>query len=205
MIDNYLKLYLVLETGMLKMPLEEFIPAVVSGGVTCIQLRDKGASSREMFDRGRIIMKLLEGEDVLFVVNDRLDIALTLGVKAVHLGVKDVPLADAKEKFPGMIYGYSCNDMEDVKTAQMADYIGVGPAFLTDTKADLRGLIGPEGIAKLAAEAGKPAVAIGGIGASNIAQLKGTGVTGVAVSSAICASADPEKAASLLREQVERF
>jgi thiamine-phosphate pyrophosphorylase len=205
MIDNYLKLYLVLETGMLKMPLEDFIPAVVDGGVTCIQLRDKGASSREMFDRGRRIMQLLEGKDVLFVVNDRLDIALTLGAKAVHVGIKDVPLAEAKAKFPDMVYGYSCNDMDDVRTAQVADYIGVGPAFPTDTKADLRGLIGPEGIAKLVAAAGKPAVAIGGIGASNITQLRGTGVTGVAVSSAICASVDPKGAASILREQVERF
>lgn len=205
MIDKYLKLYLVLETGMLKMPLEDFIPQVVKGGVTCIQLRDKGATSRELFDRSKLVMELLKGQDVLFVVNDRLDIALTLGAKAVHVGIKDVPLAEAKAKFPEIIYGYSCNNMDDVSTAKDAEYIGVGPAFPTSTKADLRGVIGPEGIAKLVAEANKPAVAIGGIGISNIAQLNGTGISGVAVSSAICASADPYGAASALREQAEKL
>jgi len=205
MIDKYLKLYLVLESKMLKMPLEEFIPAVVDGGVTCIQLRDKGATSWEKFFVGQKIIRLLEGRDVLFVVNDRTDLALTLGAKAVHLGAKDVPLAESKAKFPDMIFGYSCNDMDDVKTAQIADYIGVGPAFPTDTKADLRGLIGPTGIKKLVAEAGKPAVAIGGICAENIAQLSGTGVTGVAVSSAICAAENPYEAARALREQVDNF
>jgi len=202
---NYLRLYLILETKMLKCPLEEFIPAVVKGGVTCIQLRNKGCSSWEVFYIGQKVMKLLEGTDVLFVVNDRADIAITLGGKAVHLGAKDVPLAESKRLFPDLIYGYSCNNIEDIRTADIGDYIGVGPAFPTDTKADLRGLIGPSGIAELVAKTDKPAVAIGGITKDNISQLCGIGLAGVAVSSAICASDDPYKAAKELRELAEKL
>jgi thiamine-phosphate pyrophosphorylase len=205
MIDKYLRLYLILETGMLKMPLEEFIPAVIDGGVTCIQIRDKGAASAEMFATGKRVMELIDGRDVLFVVNDRLDIALTLGAKALHLGVKDIPIAAVKAKYPEMIIGYSCNNAEDIMTAQIADYIGVGPAFPTSTKDDLRGLIGPAGIKELVLSAGKPSVAIGGISTDNIDHLKGAGVSGVAVSSAICASADPCEAAKILRAKVEKF
>lgn len=190
---------------MLKLPLDEFIPAVVKGGVTCIQLRDKGKSSWERFFVGQKVMSLLEGEDVLFVVNDRADLAKTLGAKAVHVGVKDVPLADAKRTFPEMIYGYSCNDEADIKTAELADYIGVGPAFPTDTKADLRGLLKPEGIKHLMSLTDKPAVAIGGINAGNVMQLKGSGVCGVAVSSAICAADDPYMATKQLRDLVDEF
>jgi len=203
--EKYLKLYLVLESWMLKMPLEEFIPAVVKGGVTAVQLRDKGRSSWEQFFVGQKVMKLLEGEDVLFVVNDRADIAKTLGAKAVHLGANDVPLENAKKIFPEMAFGYSCNSLTDVENAVKADYIGVGPAFHTDTKADLRKVIGPEGIAELTAASGKPAVAIGGINSANAHLLSGTGVKGVAVSSALCASEEPEKAAAELREIVEKF
>lgn len=204
-IAKYLKLYLVLESGMIKMPLEEFIPAAADGGVTCIQLRDKGRSSRELFDTGRRVMELLKGRDVLFVVNDRADIAHVLGAKAVHVGVKDVPLAGIKASFPGMICGYSCNDAEDIKTAELADYIGIGPAFHTDTKADLRGLLHPSGIKELLKMTDRPAVAIGGINAGNIMQLKGTGVSGVAVSSAVCASDDPYRAAEMLRQMAEEL
>jgi thiamine-phosphate pyrophosphorylase len=202
-IPKYMKLYLVLESGMLKMPLDEFIPAVVDGGVTCIQIRDKNCSSRERFDTGRRVMDLLKGKDVMFVVNDRADIAAALGAGAVHVGAKDVPLAELQKAFPSMLYGYSCNNSDDIMTAEAADYIGVGPAFFTDTKADLRGLIGPEGIKALLQKTDKPAVAIGGINAQNIELLRGTGINGVAVSSAICAAADPYEAAKILREKAE--
>ncbi|ADD69742.1 thiamine-phosphate pyrophosphorylase [Denitrovibrio acetiphilus DSM 12809] len=205
MIAEYLKLYLILETSMLKMPLEQFIPAVINGGVTSIQLRDKGATSAEMYATGKKVMELINGRDVLFVVNDRLDIALMLGAKAVHLGVKDIPVSNVRAKYPELILGYSCNDMDDVRAAGVADYIGSGPAFPTSTKADLRGLIGPSGIKELVAAAGKPSVAIGGITGENVDQLSNSGVSGVAVSSAICAAEDPYMAAKMLRDKLEKF
>lgn len=202
--DN-LKLYLVLETQMLKKPLDVFIPEVIKHGVTAVQLRDKGLTAREQFETGRKLTELLDGTGVLFVVNDRIDLARCLGARTVHLGVKDIPLKTAKTVYPDMIYGYSCNTEEDIETAKLADYIGVGPAFMTGTKKDLRPVISPEGIARLVKLTAKPAVAIGGINAENIHTLYGAGLSGVAVSSCICAAEDPARAAAELREKAEKL
>lgn len=202
---NHLKLYLVLETQMLKKPLEVFMPEVVKNGVTAVQLRDKGMSAREQYETGLKLTQLLTGTDVLFVVNDRIDLARCLAARAVHLGVKDIPLKKVKETYPDMLYGYSCNTVDDIETAKLADYIGVGPAFMTGTKKDLRPVIAPEGIAELIKLTSKPAVAIGGINAGNIHTLYGCGLAGVAVSSCICAADDPARAAAELREKTEKL
>lgn len=202
---EYMRLYLVLESGMLRVPLEEFVPAVIDGGVTCIQLRDKSFTSRERFRTGELLRKLLSGTGVPLVVNDRADIAAAIGADTVHVGPKDVPLAVLKKSFTDMRFGYSCNCADDIAAAADADYIGVGPAFFTDTKADLRGLLGPEGIKALMDAADKPAVAIGGINSENILRLKGSGISGVAVSSAICAASDPFAAAKELRAKAEEL
>jgi len=202
---QYLKLYLILETDMLKMPLEEFIPQVIKGGVTAIQLRDKKSTLKERYETGAKLKQLLEGEDILFVINDRIDLAIALGVENVHLGIKDIPLEAAADTFPYSLFGYSCNCQNDIKTAATADYIGIGPAFHTDTKSDLRPVIGPEGIKSLLEGFNRPAVAIGGIHAGNILELKGSGIEGVAVSSAICAAEDPFEAAKELRELAEQL
>jgi thiamine-phosphate pyrophosphorylase len=200
-----LKLYLVLETDMLKMPLEEFIPQVVENGVTAIQLRDKNRNIRQRFETGQKLKQLLAGKDVLFCINDRIDLAMALEVDCVHLGVKDIPLHAAAESFPYMLYGYSCNCKEDIQIASTADYIGIGPAFFTGTKSDLRPVIGADGIKSLLEGFNRPAVAIGGINADNILDLKGSGIEGVAVSSAICAANNPAEAARILREKAEQL
>lgn len=205
--SDYLRLYLVFEEDMLQMPLDEFIQAAVEGGVTAIQLRNKGKDIRSSIITGYRIMELIEGKDILFVVNDRIDAALTLGAEAVHLGIKDIPLASAVDTWAEMVYGYSCNSLEDLETAVNggASYIGVGPAFHTDTKKDLRPVIGTEGIRLITERSPLPAIAIGGIKASNMKNLKGLGLSGVAVSSALCASGDPYCDAKLMRELAEEL
>lgn len=205
--SDYLRLYLVFEEDMLQVPLDEFIPAVIEGGVTAIQLRNKGADLRRTLITGHRIMELIEGTGTLFVVNDRVDLALALGAEAVHLGIKDIPLEAAVSTWPETVYGYSCNCLTDLETAVNggASYIGVGPAFNTDTKKDLRPVIGPEGIRLITERSPLPAIAIGGIKASNIKNLKGMGLSGVAVSSALCASGDPYCDARLMRELAEEL
>jgi thiamine-phosphate pyrophosphorylase len=200
--SDYLRLYLILEEQMLKLPLEEFIPAVVSGGVTAIQLRNKEFDVRRNYETGMRLMRMLEGTETVFVVNDRVDLALALGASRVHLGVKDIPLKTAAAAWPQLSFGYSCNTSEDLLTAVRggACYIGVGPAFATDTKKDLRELRGPDGIRRIVAESPFPAVAIGGINRENIALLKKCGLAGVAVSSSICASKDPYRDSLILSE-----
>lgn len=192
-IVKYLKLYLVLETEMLQIPLKHFVEEVASAGVTAIQLRDKNLDINQRFKNGEIVLKSLKNKDVLFVINDRIDLALSLGVKAVHLGAKDIPLKVAKEKFKDFVFGYSCNNLNDLITAKDAgaSYIGVGPAFWTDTKKDLRKVLGPEGIKSLLSHTDIPAVAIGGISSENVHLLKKTGISGIALSSAVCKSKTP--------------
>lgn len=201
-ISHYLKLYLILETDMLKIPLEEFIPQVVSGGVTAIQLRDKKLTAKQRYENGLKIKELIKDKDIMITVNDRLDLALALEIDAIHVGVKDIPPYVIKELYPDILVGYSCNNFEDLEVAEKSkvSYIGVGPAFLTSTKDDLRPLIGPDGIKEIISKTDIPSVAIGGINLQNCHQLVDTGVKGVAVSSEICRSPNPYETAKKFRE-----
>lgn len=192
-IEKYLKLYLVLETDLLNLSLERFIKDVIDGGVTAIQLRDKSKSINERYETGRIVHNILKNEDILFVVNDRIDLALCVDACGAHLGENDLPIEVAKKHFQ-LIYGYSCNNEKDILLANKvsADYIGIGPAFHTKTKRDLRKVIGVDGISELLKKTSIPAVAIGGITLDNVYLFKNTGLSGVAVSSAICSSDNPK-------------
>lgn len=200
-IANYLKLYLILETDMLKLPLEEFIVQAVEGGVTAIQLRDKKLTAKQRYENGLKIKEIIKDKDVMITVNDRLDLALTLGIDVIHVGVKDIPPYAIKELYPDMIVGYSCNNFEDLEVAEKSrvDYIGVGPAFATSTKEDLRDLIGPEGIKKIVSHTEIPAVAIGGIKLENCHLISNIGVKGVAISSELCMSTNPYETAKKFR------
>ncbi|WP_022851080.1 thiamine phosphate synthase [Limisalsivibrio acetivorans] len=206
-ITDILKLYLVYEEPMLKIPPEEFIPAVIRGGVTCIQLRSKELNGAQNYRSALSLRSMLEGTGVPLIINDRADIALCSGADGVHVGAKDIPPSAVRGLNSDYIIGYSCNTPEDVQTALSAgvDYIGTGPAFPTDTKKDLRELRGPSGIGELIASCPVPAIAIGGITAANCGELCGLNLKGVAVSSSICASEDPERAAAELREMVEKL
>lgn len=192
-IEKYLKLYLVLETDLLNLSLERFIKDVIDGGVTAIQLRDKSKSINERYETGRIVHNILKNEDILFIVNDRIDLALCVDACGTHLGENDLPIEVAKKHFQ-LIYGYSCNNEKDILLANKvsADYIGIGPAFHTKTKRDLRKVIGVDGISELLKKTNIPAVAIGGITLDNVYLFKNTGLSGVAVSSAICSSDNPK-------------
>ncbi len=190
-LSHYCKLYLVLETSQIKYPLEHFLDMAISGGVTAIQLRDKMSTAREMYDTGKTIKDFLTKKDVLFIINDRCDVAEALDVNGVHIGIKDIPLDVAKQLMGDKIIGYSCNTNYDCLLANnYADYVGTGPVYPTDTKQDLRKVIGVDGIKRNVDMLEVPSVAIGGINLSNAKHVLSTGVTGLAVSSYICASDD---------------
>ncbi len=183
------KLYLVLETHMLKLPLEQFLEQAIAGGVTAIQLRDKGATANATYENALRIKNFLKGHDTLFIINDRCDIASAVDADGVHVGIKDMPLEIVKKTMGGKIVGYSCNTIDDCLLAnKYADYVGTGPAFPTNTKQDLRDIIGIEGIKRNVEQLRLPSVAIGGITYANASDILQTGVTGLAISSYICAS-----------------
>jgi thiamine-phosphate pyrophosphorylase len=180
---------------------DEVIAAALSGGVTMLQLRDKQASARELFETGQRLLPLARRYGVPLLINDRLDVALALGADGVHLGRGDLPLAAARRLAPGLILGYSVNRPEHLEHAEAcgADYVGVGPVFATATKGDTAPVLGLEGLRRLVARAHIPCVGIGGITLERAPAVRAAGAAGVCVISAVLGEADVAAAARQLR------
>ncbi len=180
--------------------------AAVRGGVSVVQLRDKTATDAAMVAQARALKGLLAPLGVPLIVNDRLEVALAAGADGLHLGQEDMaPGAARRALGPEAILGVSAGDAAEAKIADPAvvDYVGVGPVYLTGSKADAGAAIGLEGLRALAALLAPPVVAIGGIQAGNAAEVMACGVQGVAVVSAICGARDPEAAARALRRCID--
>ena len=206
-LNDYLKLYLILETSMLRLPLGDFIIQAIEGGVTAIQLRDKTENARERYETAKALKSLIADKDVLFIINNNADLAICAGAHGVHLGIEDMPPQAVKKAFPELITGYSCNNPDDCTLAISAkvDYTGIGPVYFTPTKTNLRPVLGVQGVSDLAAALPMPKVAIGGINSENIGELAGSKVSGVAVSSALCQSEMPYDEAVNMRKMVEKY
>ena len=176
--------------------LAAFLEAAVRGGVDVVQVREK-----ELPD-ARLLRALEEARDatrrlgVPLVVNDRPDLAVLVGADLVHVGQDDLPVG-AVRRF-GLPVGLSTHSREEIDAAD-ADYIGVGPVYSTPTKPG-RPPVGLELVRHAAARARVPWFAIGGIDATNVADVVAAGASRVAVVRAITDAADPERAARTLRE-----
>lgn len=185
----------------------DIVRAAVAGGATCVQLREKACGTREFLAEARAVRDVLAGTDVPLVINDRVDVALAVGADGVHLGQKDMPLADAR-RLTGrsMFIGISAECVEDAVRAERegADYVGVSPVFATPTKTDTARPLGLDGIAAIRAAVSLPLVGIGGIGPANAADVLRAGCDGIAVVSAIVSAADPQRAAAELRTIIQR-
>ncbi|GAB7140376.1 thiamine phosphate synthase [Deferribacterales bacterium RsTz2092] len=206
-LKEYLRLYLVLETSMLKLPLEDFIGQAVDGGVTAIQLRDKGATANERLATANKLKRIIADKDVLFIVNDDPDLARAVGAHGVHLGPTDMPPDKVRLMFPELIIGCSCNDFADTVIIKSAGvhYAGIGPVFLTITKTDARPVIGVDGMHKLAEILPVPSVAIGGITENNVGRMMFSANAGVAVASALCKAENPQGIAAKIRASVDKY
>lgn len=184
----------------------EVTAAAVRGGVTLVQLREKALPANAILEEARALKALLDPLGVPLIVNDYLDVALSVGAAGLHLGQEDMTPAAARAALgPGMILGYSAGNLEEAKNVDEAlvDYVGVGPAYATGSKADAGAAIGIAGLSELRAYFTLPLVGIGGITADNAGAVMSSGVDGVAVVSAICGAPDPEAAARDLRRVVE--
>ncbi|WP_432492683.1 thiamine phosphate synthase [Kineococcus gypseus] len=179
------------------------VRAAVAGGVDAVQVREKGASDRDLLALVRAVQEVLEGTGVPLLVDDAVDVALVAGADGVHLGQSDLPAEDVRRLLgPQMLLGLSVSTVEQARAVPpgVVDHLGVGPVHATPTKTDAAAPLGAGGVrAVVEAAAGTPCVAIGGIGAANLHELRGTGVAGVCVVSAVCAAPDPRAAASALR------
>jgi thiamine-phosphate pyrophosphorylase len=150
-------------------------------------------------------MAALDGTPGRVIINDNVEAACAIGAHGLHIGQGDMPVADARARIgAGPILGVSVETLDAARAIDPAlvDYVGAGPVFATRTKADHKPPVGWDGLAAIVAAAPVPAVAIGGLKAVHMAQVRAAGAAGAAVVSAICGQPDPEAAA---RELARKF
>jgi thiamine-phosphate pyrophosphorylase len=179
-------------------PLVEVVRAALVGGARAVQLRCKTESAREMAQLGSALRRETREHAALLFINDRVDVALSVGADGAHVGDDDLPLAAARAIVPpGFLLGRSVDVPADVPLALRdgADYLGVGPFRATASKRDLgdpTGVVGVSDVVRVAA--GVPVVAIGGVEAADVPDLVRAGASGVAVIRAVMTAPDPTRA-----------
>lgn len=173
----------------------EQVRSALDGGVTCVQLREKELADSEFLDEAIEIKKLCDEYNVPFIINDNVEIAIKSGATGIHVGQSDMQAQNVRELIgEDVILGVSAQTVEQALKAEQAgaDYLGVGAVFPTSTKDDADDV--PKDVLKEICDAVSiPVVAIGGITKANMSELKGTGVDGVALVSAIFAADDIEQ------------
>ncbi|MFZ4454487.1 thiamine phosphate synthase [Salibacterium aidingense] len=204
-----LRLYFIMGSTNTNKDPETVLKEAVQGGITCFQFREKGEGARTGEEKKRLavqLQKLCHKSGIPFIVNDDVDLALDIQADGIHVGQKDVPLAEVKKRCPGtMIIGVSAKTREEAEKAVQdgADYLGVGPMFGTTTKEDAEAPIGPQAIRHLRQEGITiPMVGIGGIDEINAGEVIEAGADGVSVISAISRAVDGTQAAAFLKKAV---
>jgi len=185
--------------------LSDVVEEVLKNGATFLQIREKDLAPNAFEAEAEKLKTLCAQHGVPFVVNDSVEIALQCDADGVHVGQSDIKGRDIRAIIgPNKILGISAGTVEEAIAAEKAraDYIGVGAIFATSTKKNARSMT-MEQLKEIVSSVSIPVVAIGGISAENILQLRGSGVDGVAVVSAIFAAEDPGKATANLLKLAE--
>lgn len=203
-----LLLYAVTDRSWLNgQTLYEQVEQAVKGGVSFLQLREKELEEQAFLEEAKVIQELCKKYQVPFLINDNVELAASIGADGVHVGQSDMAAGAAREKLgPDRIIGVSARTVEEALEAQRqgADYLGVGAVFPTGSKADAVE-VDHQVLKEICSAVEIPVIAIGGIGRDNVAQLKGSGICGIAVISAIFAQNDIEAAARELRGLTEEM
>ena len=183
--------------------LDQAVEAALKGGTTFVQLREKELDEEAFLEEAKQLKMLCGQYGVPFVINDNVEIALTVDADGVHVGQSDMEAGDVRRKIgPSKLLGVSAQTVEQALLAQErgADYLGVGAVFVTGSKDDADD-VSHDTLQEICAAVDIPVVAIGGIHAGNVQQLAGRGLAGIAVISAIFAQQDIEAAAADLRQR----
>ena len=187
--------YLVTDSGLSKKGTLSDVEKAVAAGCRIIQYREKSISTKDMILEAEQI-KALCGSESIFLVNDRVDVALAVDADGVHIGQDDMPMATARELLgPDKIIGLTVHNVEEALEAERmgADYVGLSPIFNTSTKKDAGDGIGPESIRPVKDAIKIPIVAIGGINKQNSESVIIGGADSLVAISAIVCSDDVEK------------
>lgn len=184
----------------------EVAEAVLAGGATVLQFRDKEMDETEAIAVCRNINKLTKKKGIPFIINDRIEVAKVIGADGVHLGQKDAPF-DFARKILGKdkIIGISVETVEQAirATEGGADYLGVGPIYSTATKVDAGEPLGLARIREIKKAVNLPVVAIGGINENNLEEVLKVGADGVAIISAVVGAPDITQACRKLKNKIE--
>ncbi|MEX0994400.1 MAG: thiamine phosphate synthase [Balneolaceae bacterium] len=185
----------------------ELARKTVPEGLHMIQLRDKELPTGPLLETALEMARICRENDCLFIVNDRVDIALAAGADGVHLGQDDFPIPQARERLgPGKIIGGTASTPEEAKKVEgeEADYVGFGHIYETGTKRKDYPPRGLDGLRRVTETLRLPVAAIGGIRADNLEDVIRAGASAVALSSAICTADDPGKTVRNLLEILAR-
>ena len=202
---KHARLYVLLTGSQCVASLDWVIERAAAGGANLFQLREKDLPDRELIERARNVRRWTRQANVLFIVNDRADIARLVEADGVHLGQDDLPVNAARRIVgPDALIGVSTHSLEQVRQAVLdgADYLGVGPTFPSKTKS-FEAFPGLAFIQACTRETSLPMFALGGIGPENVQQVVAAGARRVAVSSCLAEADDPEPVARVLRAALE--
>lgn len=199
------KLYVITESSISRgRANEEVIKEAIAGGAEIIQLREKEWGKEKVKEEAIKLLKICRETDVIFIVNDHVDVALETGADGVHLGQSDMPISEAR-KICGdkLLIGLSTHSVEQAVKANKedVDYITIGPIFKTRAK-DYT--VGTGIIKEIADKVSRPVIAIGGINENNIDEVLRQGAKSIAVISAVVGAEDIEGAASELAKKIKK-
>lgn len=187
--------------------LSDAVFQAIEGGATLIQLREKELSEKEFLDEAFRIKKICTSKKIPLIINDNVKIAKETDACGVHIGQSDMELKKARKILGAeKIIGVSCQTVEQALQAEKngADYLGVGAIFSTSTKADADN-VSISTLKEICRAVKIPVVAIGGISLQNMSQLKGSGIAGVSVISAIFAQQDICSSTKELKSSAEKL
>ena len=173
--------------------------------MTILQLREKKLPEEEFLQEAIRVKEICHRHGVPLIINDNVEVALKSGADGVHVGIEDAPVSEIRARVPAdFIIGATCKTVEQAKKAEQAgaDYMGVGAVFPSPTKTTAIRITRKQ-LYEICTSVQIPAVAIGGITAENITEIRGGGMAGAAVVSAIFGAEDIKKAAGELKEKVK--
>jgi thiamine-phosphate pyrophosphorylase len=183
----------------------ELTEQAIAGGADTIQFRHKHGPTREMIQIATEMKRICTEKGVMFIVNDRIDVAIAAEADGVHLGQDDFPIPLARKLLgDNRIIGGSAATMEEAKKclSDGADYVGFGPVYPTGSKDDAGPVSGIDTLKKIVATIPLPIIAIGGIDEGNTPEVMKTGTHGIAVISTVCCKENPEEATKGLYEAI---
>jgi thiamine-phosphate pyrophosphorylase len=184
----------------------EIAQRAIAGGADVIQLRDKTCSPLALLRTARYLRTITRKSGTLFIINDRLDVAIACGADGVHLGHDDMPISTARQLAPpGFLIGVSVGTVGEAVQAERegADYLALSPIFSTASKDDAGPGRGLDRLREIRRAVSIPLIAIGGINRQNAGDVIAAGADGIAVISAVVASPDIMAAARELKDLVQ--